>query len=87
MQDFTLHPRLVADTAFVTDWMLSRVLLMDDMRYPWVILVPRRPHLVELFDLTKPDRALLVEGFDPLSSTQRSRIFPNQADLAIFSKH
>jgi len=61
MQDFTLHPRLVADTAFVTDWMLSRVLLMDDMRYPWVILVPRRPHLVELFDLTKPDRALLVE--------------------------
>ncbi len=40
---FALHPRLTADTAFVADWPLTRVVLMDDARYVWIILVPRRP--------------------------------------------
>jgi diadenosine tetraphosphate (Ap4A) HIT family hydrolase len=48
---FELDPRLAADTVFVADWKLSRVLLMDDARFPWLVLVPRRPGLVELDDL------------------------------------
>ncbi len=58
---FTLHPRLAADTAFVTDWPLSRVLLMNDARYPWLILVPRREGLVELHDLDANGRKTLIE--------------------------
>lgn len=61
MTDFALHPRLAADTMFVADWALARVQLMDDARYPWLVLVPRRMDVVELFDLTKPDREVLVE--------------------------
>jgi diadenosine tetraphosphate (Ap4A) HIT family hydrolase len=61
MPDFELHPRLVADTVRVTDWTLSRVLLMDDARYAWLVLVPRRPGAVELFDLDEPDRCVLIE--------------------------
>jgi hypothetical protein len=38
---FALHPRLAADTHFVCDWELSRVLLMEDTRYFWLVLVPR----------------------------------------------
>ncbi len=41
--DFTLDPRLAADTVEVGDLSLCRVLLMDDARFPWLILVPRRP--------------------------------------------
>lgn len=37
---FELHPQLAADTRFVGDLELSRVLLMDDANYPWLILVP-----------------------------------------------
>ena len=59
--DFTLHPRLAADTVFVADWALSRVLLMNDARYPWLILVPRREGATELFDLEPQDRAMLIE--------------------------
>ncbi|HEX4861933.1 MAG TPA: HIT family protein [Rhizomicrobium sp.] len=58
---FALHPRLAADTAFVADWGLSRVLLMDDARYPWAVLVPRRADVTELFDLDAQDRAALTE--------------------------
>src|SRR5215467_14494469 len=57
---FVLHPRLMADTTVVVDWTLSRVLLMNDKRFPWLVLVPRRPDLVELFDLDEAARAHLT---------------------------
>ncbi len=59
--DFSLHPSLSADTGFVTDWNLSRVLVMNDARYPWLILVPRRDGLTEIFDLNAADRQTLIE--------------------------
>jgi diadenosine tetraphosphate (Ap4A) HIT family hydrolase len=59
--NFLLDPRLQADTVFVADWPLSRVLLMDDARFPWIVLVPRRAAAVELFDLAAADRATLGE--------------------------
>ena len=37
---FSLDPQLAADTHPVVRWSLSEVLLMDDARFPWVILVP-----------------------------------------------
>jgi diadenosine tetraphosphate (Ap4A) HIT family hydrolase len=58
---FSLHPRLAADTIFVDDWPLSRVLLLNDARYAWLVLVPRRADAVELHDLTPADRAVLME--------------------------
>ena len=57
---FALHPRLMADTAFIADWELSRVLLMNDARYPWIVLVPRRADLTELFDLDAAERGVLM---------------------------
>lgn len=57
---FILDPRLAADTAFVADWKLSRVLLMDDIRFPWLILVPRRAGLAELDDLAPDEQAQLL---------------------------
>ncbi|MES2254716.1 MAG: HIT domain-containing protein [Pseudomonadota bacterium] len=58
---FVLHTRLEADTFFIADWPLCRVLLMNDARYPWLILVPRRDGMTELTDLTIADRAVLME--------------------------
>jgi diadenosine tetraphosphate (Ap4A) HIT family hydrolase len=61
MDSFVLHARLEADTACVADWGLSRVLLMNDARYPWLILVPRRGGLCELHDLKHAERMELIE--------------------------
>ncbi len=58
---FGLDPRLAADTHEVGDFALCRVLLMNDSRYPWLILVPRRADLSEIHDLTAGERALLIE--------------------------
>ena len=52
---FTLDGRLAADTLEAGDLPLSRVLLMNDRRYPWVILVPRREGIREWIDLKEAD--------------------------------
>lgn len=58
---FALDPRLAADTLPVGDLSLCSVLLMDDARFPWLILVPRRPHASELTDLAAQDSATLMD--------------------------
>jgi len=58
---FTLDPRLEADTILLGDMALSRVLLMNDSRFPWLILVPRREGLVEITDMTPFERRALFE--------------------------
>jgi diadenosine tetraphosphate (Ap4A) HIT family hydrolase len=58
--EFELNSRLQADTVQLVDWPLSSVRLMNDRTWPWLILVPRRPDLRELHDLTTLDMALLV---------------------------
>lgn len=60
MKTFVLDSQLAADTAAVCDWPLSRVLLMNDMRFPWLILVPRRDGIAEFFQLEAADRNLLT---------------------------
>lgn len=60
MREFDLHPRLAADTVFVADWTLCRVLLMNDARYPWLIFVPRRNNVTEIFELNPEDREMLM---------------------------
>jgi diadenosine tetraphosphate (Ap4A) HIT family hydrolase len=56
---FVLHPRLAADSVFVCDWELCRVLAMNDARYPWIVLVPRRAGLTEIDEVE--ERAALIE--------------------------
>jgi len=61
MTDFTLDPRLEADSAFVTDLAICQVRLMTDARFAWCLAVPRRDGLVELEDLSAEDRAAVME--------------------------
>lgn len=71
--NFALHPRLEADTFFIADWPLCRVLLMNDARYPWLILVPRREGMVELMDLAIEDRTILMGESARAGEIVRSR--------------
>ena len=39
---WSLHPQLERDTTPIGDLPLSRVLIINDANYPWLVLVPRR---------------------------------------------
>lgn len=58
---FTLHQTLACDTVEVTRLPLSRVLLMKDRRFPWLILVPEREAAREIHELPPDDRKQLIE--------------------------
>ena len=61
MTIFELDPRLAADTADLGRIGLCSVMLMNDARYPWLILVPAKPGLIELADLDAGDRHLVMD--------------------------
>ncbi|HYC99447.1 HIT domain-containing protein [Brevundimonas sp.] len=58
---FNADPAFDAGSIVVCDWPLCQVRLQDDARFPWLILIPRRAGLRELEDLTREDRAVLMD--------------------------
>lgn len=56
-QSFALDPRLAADTRLVASLPLCDVRLMNDARYAWLVLVPRRAGMVEIADLSVAEQA------------------------------
>jgi diadenosine tetraphosphate (Ap4A) HIT family hydrolase len=59
MHDFVVNERLRADCHFICDLQLSRLLLMDDKRWQWLILVPRVDNGVEIHQLAENEQSLL----------------------------
>lgn len=57
---FELDPRLAADTVFIADGPLSQIRLINDTRFPWLVLVPRLPGVTELPELDQAQQALLL---------------------------
>jgi diadenosine tetraphosphate (Ap4A) HIT family hydrolase len=58
---FRLDPRLEADSLALAALGLCDLRLMNDRRYPWLLLVPRREGIAELHELARGDLRLLAE--------------------------
>lgn len=81
-KDFVLDPRLAGDTHRVGDLELSRVLLMDDARFPWLILVPRRANLREITDLDTVDQQRLLAEIDRCARVLHTLEKPDKLNIA-----
>ena len=79
---FSLDPRLAAGTHPVGDLALCSVLLMDDARFPWLILVPRRPDLSELTDLAPEDARLAFEEIRIAVGVVQALARPDKVNVA-----
>jgi diadenosine tetraphosphate (Ap4A) HIT family hydrolase len=78
---FQLDSRLEQDTHPVTAFALCRVLLMNDARYPWLILAPARDDLSELHDLKPADQALLNEEIIRVSRAMKQLFTPEKINV------
>ena len=72
MTDFVLDSRLAADSVFVADGPLSQVRLMNDTRFPWLLLVPRVPEASEWMDLDGHSQRLLLAEIHQLGTLVRA---------------
>jgi diadenosine tetraphosphate (Ap4A) HIT family hydrolase len=81
-ESFQLHERLDADCHLVTDWPLSRVLLMNDASYPWLILVPRLSGLRDMDDLSPSRMVEMGEEIRLVSKAMKDLFKPDKMNVA-----
>lgn len=82
MNAFALDQRLEADTFPIADLPLCRALLMNDVRYPWVILVPRLDNVSEVFELSDADQAQLWREATQLGSVMKTLFDGDKLNIA-----
>ena len=81
-ETFELDARLAADTHVVGDLELSRVLLMDDARFAWLIVVPRRAGMRDLIDLALDDQHVLLREIGRCAHALRDMDKPDKLNIA-----
>lgn len=55
----TIDKRLLNDCVIIGKFKLCHVLLMRDANYPWIVLVPNRNDISEIFELSQDDQEQL----------------------------
>lgn len=79
---FQLHTQLAADTFAVGDLALSAVLLMNDARFPWLILVPRRENVRDMIDLDESDAGAMSGEIRHAQRVLRDLFKPHKLNVA-----
>lgn len=69
---FQLDSRLAGDTLEVASLTLCQVLLLNDRRYDWLVLVPRREGVTEFLDLAPDDQQQLWQEVTLVAQVLRS---------------
>lgn len=72
MSDFALDPRLGVDSHLLADGPLSQLRLVDDLRFPWLVLVPRLAGASELPDLGQVQQLALLDEINQASCLLRA---------------
>lgn len=80
---FRLHPRLVQDTIELGRFDLCRVLLMNDSRFPWCILVPERPDIAEIHQLSDADQVTLIRESSFLAERMAHAFEADKMNVAV----
>ena len=79
---WSLNPRLETDTINIGDLPLSRVLVIKDANYPWLLLVPRRPDAVEIIDLSEIEQAQLMTEINRVARALEEVTKPDKLNIA-----
>jgi diadenosine tetraphosphate (Ap4A) HIT family hydrolase len=81
-EKFTLHQRLIDATAPLGQTNLSIILMINDRRYPWVLVVPKRTGVEEIFALNRDDRITLMEEISTISRHMKRLEYEDMEGLA-----
>jgi diadenosine tetraphosphate (Ap4A) HIT family hydrolase len=80
--EFALDSRLAAESHLIGALPLCRVFLFDDARFPWLVLVPGRPELVEIVDLPTAERHQLLEEITTAMDVLKAATTPYKLNVA-----
>ncbi len=83
MSEFVLHPQLKKDTFLIKSLDLSEVLLMNDSRYPWIILVPRIENAFDITDLSPKNRLVFNDEINKVATAIKRHYQPDRINIAM----
>ena len=69
---FTLDPRIKANAVALGEWPLSLVMMMNEARYRWLLLVPRRADVTEIAQLPEADALQLMREIRAASAVLKT---------------
>ena len=49
------------DSFYITELKLCNIRLIDNYKFPWIILIPKRKKITDIFQLKKKDQNLLIK--------------------------
>lgn len=84
MSRFELDERLGRDTIIAGDLSLCTVRLMDEARFDWLVMVPRRAEISEIFDLPPRLRQVLTEEIAGIASSLKEVTGATKINIAMF---
>ncbi len=79
---FRLHPQLAQDCFDLGAFPLCRLLLMNDSNYPWFILVPQRPDIREIYQLSAADQQQLLHESSHLAQVLAQQFEADKMNIA-----
>ena len=56
-----INKRFLKDSHFIVDLKLCSVRLIDNCKFPWIILIPNRKNITDITELNLRDQALLMK--------------------------
>ena len=82
MSDWVLDQKLADDSVFVVDLPLSQLRLINDSRFPWLVLVPRVSNIEEIFQLSDEDQQQLLQESSQLAKTLSTSFKADKLNVA-----
>ncbi|MEP0356470.1 MAG: HIT family protein [Paraglaciecola sp.] len=82
MVEFVLDPQLEKDSMWITDLPLCTVRLINDMNYPWLILVPKVANICEVIELSSQEQQVLWSESAMVSQVITHLFTPDKLNLA-----
>jgi diadenosine tetraphosphate (Ap4A) HIT family hydrolase len=59
LSEFELDGRIARDSDLIATLDLCQLRIQNDSRWPWLVMVPQRADMTEIFELSEADQALL----------------------------
>lgn len=79
---FKLGPVLENDSSFIADLGLSQIRIIHNANFPWVILVPRLPGVVEITDLSNDQYRMLNAEIRLIAKVMQIVFEPDKLNIA-----
>lgn len=77
-----IHQKLLNDCIVLGHFKLNQLLLMNDMQYPWFILVPDRPNIREIHQLSLDEQVQLVRESSQLAVALEEAFAADKLNIA-----